>query len=31
MQEILDDTQQHKDKIIQRIIERAQSKGYIKE
>ncbi|MEN6615234.1 MAG: hypothetical protein ABFD12_01630 [Syntrophorhabdus sp.] len=31
MQEIMTDTQQHKDKIIQQIIERAQNKGYIKD
>lgn len=31
MQEICTDTQQHKDKIIQQIIDRAQNKGYIKE
>jgi len=31
MHEIFTDTQQHKDKIIQEIINRAQSKGYIKE
>lgn len=31
IQEIFTDTQQHKDKIIQQIIDRAQNKGYIKE
>lgn len=30
MQEVINDTQQHKDRIIEQIINRAQNKGYIK-